>query len=74
MDAKGGAMLSPLRFHYEDQSFRLPVRLGLLNAQAKQDLIIYVLANDKRYEVANYPNVFIPTNIDVKDETRRSFR
>ena len=49
------------------------MRLGLLNAQAKQDLIIYVLANDKRYEVANYPNVFIPTNIDVKDETRRSF-
>ncbi len=77
-DAQGVVVLSPLRFHYEETSFKLPVRLGLLNApapgsNAKQDLIVYVLGEDKRYEVANYPNVFIPTNLDVKDETRQSF-
>ena len=31
-DNQGVATLSPLRFHYETQDFRLPVRLGLLNA------------------------------------------
>jgi hypothetical protein len=71
-DASGAVVLSPLRFSYESDSFRLPVRLGLINAQAKQDLIIYILA-DKRYDVANYTNVFIPTNIDVADATRDAF-
>jgi hypothetical protein len=77
-DAQGVVVLSPLRFNYEETSFKLPVRLGLLNAPAagsgaKQDLIVYVLGENKRYEVANYPNVFIPTNLDVKNETRQSF-
>ncbi len=73
MDSKGAAILSPLRFNYETPDFRLPVRLGLLNAGGKQDLIVYVLAKDKRYEVANYPNAFIPTNLEVADATRESF-
>jgi len=73
MDAQGVATLSPLRFHYETQDFRLPVRLGLLNAAGKQDLLIFVLSKDKRYEVANYPNAFIPTNLDVTDDTRNAF-
>src|SRR5262249_8723737 len=29
---KGQAMLSPLRFHYDSETFSLPVRLGLLNS------------------------------------------
>src|SRR5262249_21696016 len=73
MDAQGVAVLSPLRFSFESQDFRLPVRLGLLNAKAKQDLLIYVLAKDKRYEAANYSNVTIPTNLEVSDDTRKSF-
>ncbi len=73
MDQQGVAVLSPLRFNYETQDFRLPVRLGLLNAKAKQDLIVFVLAQGKRYETANYPNVFIPTNIDVTEATRNAF-
>ena len=73
MDAQGVAVLSPLRVNFESQDFRLPVRLGLLNAQGKQDLIVFILAQSQRYEVANYPNVFIPTNIDVSDETRNAF-
>jgi hypothetical protein len=69
----GGALLSPLRFHYDTQDFRLPVRLGLLNAPDKQDLIVYVLHPTSRFEVANYPNVFIPTNLDLDNSTRDSF-
>jgi hypothetical protein len=73
MDAQGVAVLSPLRFSYESTDFRLPVRLGLLNAKDKQDLIVFTLSRSVRYEVANYPNVFIPTNIEVTADTKEKF-
>ncbi len=69
----GQAMLSPLRFHYDSEEFSLPIRLGLANAKDKQDLIVSILAPGQRYEVANYKNVTIPTNLDVKDEVRTRF-
>ena len=71
-DAKGQAMLSPLRFHYDSEQFSLPVRLGLINSAGDQDLLVHILAA-KRYEVANYPNAFIPTNLEVKDSVRDEF-
>ncbi|MBK6463408.1 MAG: DUF2330 domain-containing protein [Myxococcales bacterium] len=70
---KGMANLSPLRFHYDSEKFALPVRLGLMNANGPQDLIVHVLARNTRYEVANYPNVTIPTNLDVAENARESF-
>jgi MYXO-CTERM domain-containing protein len=72
-DAQGMATLSPLRFHYDSREFSLPVRLGLINAQGPQDLLIHVLARGVRYELANYDNVAIPTNLDVKDHVRGRF-
>jgi hypothetical protein len=72
-DAHGKVVLSPLRFHFEDKTLRLPVRLGLLNANGKQDLIVYILHKDSRFEVANYKNVFIPSNLEVLDEVRHRF-
>ena len=67
------AVLSPLRMFYDSESFSLPVRLGMLNSSGTQDLIVHILAEQQRYEVANMPNVTIPTNIVVRDSTRRSF-
>jgi hypothetical protein len=72
-DANGTVVLSPLRVVYEAQDLRLPVRLGLLNATGKQDLIVYVLNPTSRFEVANYTNVFAPTNLEVVDEVRKNF-
>jgi hypothetical protein len=72
-DAQGLVQLSPLRFHFREKELRLPVRLGLLNAESKQDLIVYVLHPEKRFEVANYKTVPIPTNLDVADEVRKTF-
>ena len=69
----GQAMLSPLRFHYDSDEFSLPIRLGLANSNGTQDLIVSILAPNQRYEVANYKNVTIPTNLDVKDEVRTRF-
>ncbi|MFV8750601.1 DUF2330 domain-containing protein [Nannocystaceae bacterium ST9] len=69
----GHAMLSPLRFHYDSPEFSLPVRLGLINAKGPQDLLIHILAKNQRYHTANYPNVTIPTNLDVKELTKEQF-
>ncbi|MCU0698709.1 MAG: DUF2330 domain-containing protein [Myxococcaceae bacterium] len=71
--SEGRAVLSPLRFHYDSERFELPVRLGLINAKDKQDLIVHVLARGQRYEVANLPNVTIPTNIDLVPSTKNEF-
>ena len=68
----GRAVLSPLRIHYESESFSLPVRLGMLNSSGTQDLLVHVLATD-RYEVANYENVTVPTNLDLQDGVRDRF-
>ena len=67
------AILSPLRFHYDTDDFFLPVRLGLINSSGKQDLVTVILARNQRYEVANYDNVPMPTNLEVADATRRQF-
>ena len=69
----GRAELSPLRFHYDSDEFALPIRLGMANSSGKQDLIVNIIAADKRYETSNYKNVFIPTNFDVKDGVRTRF-
>ena len=69
----GRAVLSPLRFHYEADPFQLPIRLGLINSNGQQDLIAYVIGQSGRYEVANYPNVFIPTNLEVANAVRDDF-
>jgi hypothetical protein len=69
----GRADLSPLRFHYDHTEFSLPIRLGLANSAGTQDLIVSILAPGQRYEVANYKNVTIPTNLDVTDDVRSRF-
>jgi hypothetical protein len=67
------ARLSPLRFHYDSDEFRLPVRLGLINSAGTQDLLVHILARGQRYEVANYPNVTTPTNLDLEPQAREQF-
>jgi len=69
----GHAVLSPLRFHYDSDSFALPIRLGLVNSDGTQDLVVNILARHQRYEAANYPNVTIPTNLDVAEDARDKF-
>ena len=69
----GKAVLSPLRFFYDADDFVLPIRLGLANSHGTQDLIINIIADDQRYEVANYPNALIPTNLDVDPSVKLRF-
>lgn len=69
----GRAVLSPLRMHYDADTFSLPVRLGLLNSSGQQDLIVHILARGQRYQVANYNNRTIPTNLVVEEGVRSQF-
>ena len=69
----GHAALSPLRFHYDSDEFALPVRLGMANSNGTQDLIVNIFSRKDRYEVANYPNVFAPTNLDVRGSVKARF-
>ena len=68
----GQAVLSPLRFHYDSEKFELPVRLGLVNSAGTQDLLVHVIAK-QRYELANRPNVLVPTNIDLTPAAQPEF-
>jgi hypothetical protein len=59
------AILSPIRYETQTAVTKLPVKLGLLNLDKKQELFIYVIDPEKRYEAKNYGNTFPPTNISV---------
>ncbi len=62
----GGIVLSPLQFGFNAPTFGLPIRLGMINAKGVQDLIIYALTpSGMRTAVTNYPNPFIPTDIEL---------
>ena len=72
-DGGGRVLLSPLRFHYDSESFSLPVRLGLLNSNGTQDLIVHLIGKGLRYQAANYTNVTIPTNLDLTEAAKDAF-
>lgn len=67
------AVLSPLRFDYDSTDFSLPIRLGMINSAGQQDIIIHTLGRAQRYEVANYDNVTIPTNLELDPAAKSSF-
>jgi hypothetical protein len=65
MKLAGNNYLRPLQVRYETAKFMLPLRLGTVNANGPQDLIVYALTRKGRVEAANYRTVKLPTGIDV---------
>jgi hypothetical protein len=61
----GGKYLRPLQVRYDTAKFMLPLRLGTVNANGPQDLIVYALTRNGRVEAANYRTVKLPSDIDV---------
>lgn len=59
------AQLSPVRFATSQPFDTIPSRLGLLNAPQEQELIIYAIDPEARYEAKNYATIFPPTNIEI---------
>ena len=71
-DKAGFQNLRPLQIAYESPRFMLPIRLGMVNAQSAQDLLIYILSPKGQAEVTNYRTVKMPADAEVplfvKDE------
>jgi hypothetical protein len=65
MKLAGSHYLRPLQVRYETAKFMVPLRLGTVNANGPQDLIIYALTRKGRVEAANYRTVKLPTGMDV---------
>jgi len=62
---RGFSYLRPLQFRFESARFMLPIRLGMINAQGPQDLIVYVLSRQGRVESTNYRTVKLPANMEL---------
>jgi hypothetical protein len=69
----GQTRLRPLQFAYESRRFMLPLRLGMLNANGPQDLIVYALTRHGRVEASNYRTVKLPANLALPVGVRAEF-
>jgi hypothetical protein len=69
----GGNYLRPLQVRYDTPKFMLPLRLGTVNANGPQDLIIYALTKNGRVEAANYRTVKLPSDMDVPLFVKQDF-
>jgi len=69
----GSANLRPIQFAYEDARYMLPIRLGMINADGPQDLIVYALTRKGRVETANYRNIKLPSDAEVPEYVAKVF-
>ena len=72
--ATGLTYLRPLQFAFESPKFMLPIRLGMINAQGPQDLVVYMLTQNGRVETTNYRTVKLPTGVDIPEYVRNEFQ
>ncbi|MBU1722460.1 MAG: DUF2330 domain-containing protein [Gammaproteobacteria bacterium] len=76
----GYTRLRPIQIAYNHDKFMLPIRLGTVNAQGKQELFVYALTRTGRVETTNYRTVKLPSDVDVpayikdKDEFASFYR
>lgn len=71
--ATGLKYLRPLQIAYEDPRFMLPIRLGTVNADGKQELFVFTLTRKGRVETTNYRTVRLPSNVDIPIFVKEEF-
>jgi hypothetical protein len=69
----GFTYLRPLRVSYESPKFMLPIRLGTVNADGPQDLIVLALNRKGRVETTNYMTVKLPTGQEIPPYVKGTF-
>ena len=69
----GLTYLRPLQFAFESPKFMLPIRLGMINSQGPQDLVVYMLTENGRVETTNYRTVKVPSGMDIPEYVRAEF-
>ncbi|MBE9206524.1 DUF2330 domain-containing protein [Nostoc sp. LEGE 06077] len=72
-EQSGYQFLRPLQISYQSPKFMLPIRLGMINANAAQDLIVYVLSPKGQAEITNYRTVKVPSDANVPVFVKNEF-
>ena len=65
--------LRPLQIAFESPRFMLPIRLGTLNADGKQELFVFALTRTGRIETTNYRTVKLPTGSNIPVYVKNEF-
>jgi hypothetical protein len=61
----GVSTLRPIQVAYESSKFMLPIRLGMVNADGPQELLLYTLTRKGRVESTNYRTVKLRTDVEI---------
>ncbi|MGK7872285.1 MAG: DUF2330 domain-containing protein [Xenococcaceae cyanobacterium] len=69
----GFQSLRPLMMAYESPKFMLPIRLGMINGQGEQDLIVYLLSPKGQTELTNYRTVKVPSDVEIPEFVKNEF-
>ena len=73
-DSSGFEKLRPISIAYESPKFMLPIRLGMMNAQGDQDLLVYLLSPKGQVQLTNYRTVKVPSNTEVPEFVKGEFK
>ncbi|MDR3414566.1 MAG: DUF2330 domain-containing protein [Nevskia sp.] len=77
-NATGEKFLRPLQVSYRSPKFMLPLRLGTVNANGPQDLLVFALTRNGRVESVNYRTAQMPSHVDlplyVRDKLQPVYR
>ncbi len=72
-EKEGQKFLRPLQVSYKTKKFMLPIRLGTVNADGPQDMIMFMLTRKGRVETVNYQTAKMTSNLDVPLFTKGEF-
>jgi len=73
-EKSGFQKLRPIKMTYTSPRFMLPIRLGMVNAQDAQDLLVYVLTPTGQAEVTNYRTVKVPSGDEIPTFVKNEFK
>ncbi len=65
--------LRPIRMTYDSPRFMLPIRLGMVNAEKAQDLLVYLLTPTGQAEIINYRTVKVPSGNEIPTFVKSEF-
>ena len=65
--------LRPLQIAFNSEKFMLPIRLGLINANGPQELMVFVITKVGRVETTNYRTQKIPSDMDIPVYIKKEF-
>ena len=64
-ERSGNPFLRPIQVEYRSPKFMLPIRLGTVNAEGPQEMVVLALTQRGRVETTNYRTVRMPTGTEV---------